>query len=155
MHRRFWLNDPDCLMLRTTATKLTANERHALAATIAASGGMLLISDDMALLGPQESTLYRAAADLGKSVDANAGTNPVLAIDLMTRGNVRGLIQSDKGSSFAMILNRAEAPAEFELSRIPGAAPNYSVASLDGNSSPAPAIIKIPPHSATIVRSTG
>jgi alpha-galactosidase len=155
MHRRFWLNDPDCLMLRTTATKLTANERHALAATIAASGGMLIISDDMALLGAEESTLYRAAAGLGRSVDANAVTNPVLAIDLMARGNVRGLIQSDKESSFAMILNRAEAPAEFELSRIPGATRNRSVLNFDGNSSPAPAIIKIPPHSATIVRSTG
>src|SRR6266550_1977358 len=45
MHRRLWLNDPDCLMLRARETRLTADERAALAATIASSGGMLLISD--------------------------------------------------------------------------------------------------------------
>ena len=36
MHRRLWLNDPDCLMLRARKTKLTADERAALAATIVA-----------------------------------------------------------------------------------------------------------------------
>ncbi|HLX36755.1 MAG TPA: glycoside hydrolase family 36 protein, partial [Candidatus Binataceae bacterium] len=50
MHRRWWLNDPDCLMLRAKETQLSNDEREALAWTIAASGGMLLISDDMSLL---------------------------------------------------------------------------------------------------------
>ena len=43
MHRRWWLNDPDCLMLRVNETRLSNDEREALARTIAASGGMLLI----------------------------------------------------------------------------------------------------------------
>ncbi|HKN02147.1 MAG TPA: glycoside hydrolase family 36 protein, partial [Candidatus Binataceae bacterium] len=55
MHRRLWLNDPDCLMLRASETRLTVDERVALASVIAGSGGMLLISDDMALLCEAES----------------------------------------------------------------------------------------------------
>ena len=59
MHRRLWLNDPDCLMLRSRETSLTADERGALAAAIAASGGMMLISDDMALLATLGFNAYR------------------------------------------------------------------------------------------------
>ena len=50
MHRRWWLNDPDCLMLRDTDTKLTLDERMALAHAIVITGGMYLVSDDLALL---------------------------------------------------------------------------------------------------------
>ena len=57
MHRRLWLNDPDCLMLRARETRLTADERAALAATIVASGGMLLISDDMSLLDAEAAQI--------------------------------------------------------------------------------------------------
>jgi alpha-galactosidase len=48
MHRRLWVNDPDCLMARTDRTKLTLPEVQSLATAIALSGGALFISDDMA-----------------------------------------------------------------------------------------------------------
>ncbi len=63
MHRRLWLNDPDCLMLRARKTRLSADERAALAATIVASGGMLLISDDMSLLDAEAAKLFRAGCE--------------------------------------------------------------------------------------------
>src|SRR5262249_8659887 len=72
MHRQLCLNDPDCLMLRSRETELTDEEREALATVIAASGGMLLISDDMALLGNEEAKLFRAAAELGARIDTNS-----------------------------------------------------------------------------------
>ena len=72
MHRRLWLNDPDCLMLRARETSLTADERAALAATIVASGGMLLISDDMSLLDAEAGKLFRAVAKIAEEIDSNA-----------------------------------------------------------------------------------
>ncbi len=45
MHNRFWINDPDCLMIRQHKTRLTPHERHTLYNVIAALGGMLVISD--------------------------------------------------------------------------------------------------------------
>jgi alpha-galactosidase len=45
-HNHWWLNDPDCLLLRTT-TNLTEDEVRTQAALTALSGGMLLLSDDL------------------------------------------------------------------------------------------------------------
>jgi alpha-galactosidase len=53
MHRALWLNDPDCLMLRTEGTKLTAAQRRTQINAIALTGGLLLYSDDFAELDAQ------------------------------------------------------------------------------------------------------
>lgn len=53
MHRRWWLNDPDCLLARDHATRLTETEVCSLATVIALSGGMFLVSDDMTQLNPE------------------------------------------------------------------------------------------------------
>ncbi|MGD0806304.1 MAG: glycoside hydrolase family 36 protein [Anaerolineales bacterium] len=50
LHRRWWWNDPDCLLARDTETHLTADERRTLATAIALSGGMVLLSDDLSAL---------------------------------------------------------------------------------------------------------
>lgn len=76
MHRRLWLNDPDCLMLRTTATGLEPHQIHTWAHAVAASGGMALVSDDLALLGGQERALLDEVIAIGREVDA-ARTPPV------------------------------------------------------------------------------
>jgi alpha-galactosidase len=47
LHRRWWWNDPDCLLARDVNTRLTPAERRSLAAAIALSGGMVLLSDDL------------------------------------------------------------------------------------------------------------
>jgi alpha-galactosidase len=52
LHRRWWWNDPDCLLARDKETRLTLDERRSLAAAIALSGGMVLLSDDLAALSP-------------------------------------------------------------------------------------------------------
>ena len=96
MHRRLWLNDPDCLMLRARETRLTADERAALAATIVASGGMLIISDDMSLLDAEAGKLFRAVSQIAAEIDSNAMSEPVLALDLMTASDVRGLISQKR-----------------------------------------------------------
>ncbi|MGE5560253.1 MAG: alpha-galactosidase [Chloroflexota bacterium] len=57
MHRRFWLNDPDCLIVRSRESRLTTDEVTTLAAAIALSGGMLILSDRMASLSPDRLRL--------------------------------------------------------------------------------------------------
>lgn len=51
LHQRLWLNDPDCAILRPEG--LTAAESGALAATIALSGGLMLVSDELSELTPR------------------------------------------------------------------------------------------------------
>jgi alpha-galactosidase len=66
MHRRWWLNDPDCLMVRGGETALTLDEVESLAAVIGLTDGMFVISDRMeALTGsaaPCSSRPLRCAA---------------------------------------------------------------------------------------------
>jgi alpha-galactosidase len=79
MHRRLWLNDPDCLMLRTTDTKLTGAQVEAWALAVGASGGMALVSDDLALVDTKGRALLDNVLALGRTIDAEAssGTAPV------------------------------------------------------------------------------
>jgi alpha-galactosidase len=50
LHRRWWLNDPDCLMVRDTRTQLTPDEVRTLATAIAVTDGMIVLSDRVAQL---------------------------------------------------------------------------------------------------------
>jgi len=52
MHQRWWINDPDCLLLRTDM-ELTLAEVQSLATAIALSGGSILLSDDLTKLPPE------------------------------------------------------------------------------------------------------
>lgn len=52
LHRRWWINDPDCLLVRPS-TNLTLAEVQTLASAIAITGGSLLVSDNLAGL-PEE-----------------------------------------------------------------------------------------------------
>ncbi len=80
MHRRLWLNDPDCLMLRTTETRMPADAVRAWADAVASSGGMALISDDLALLDGESRSLLDRVVARGREVDvaASEGTTPVV-----------------------------------------------------------------------------
>jgi alpha-galactosidase len=72
MHRRLWLNDPDCLMLRTDETAMTPDAVETWARAVAVSGGMALVSDDLALLGPDSRALLDDVVQIGRQVDAAA-----------------------------------------------------------------------------------
>jgi len=50
-HRRWWINDPDCLLLRPDSG-LTLAEVQSLGSAIALGGGSLLLSDDLPALPP-------------------------------------------------------------------------------------------------------
>ncbi|MCG8568806.1 MAG: alpha-galactosidase, partial [Spirochaetes bacterium] len=49
-HKKLWLNDPDCLMIRKSDTRLSEEERMTQINAIILSGGMLMFSDDFSTL---------------------------------------------------------------------------------------------------------
>lgn len=54
MHRRLWVNDPDCLLLRPVRTHLTTAQRRLLAEAAAGTGAFTVVSDDLGTYGPDE-----------------------------------------------------------------------------------------------------
>jgi alpha-galactosidase len=71
-HRRLWLNDPDCLMLRTTATRLTPAQVEQWAMAVAESGGMALVSDDLSLLDAGSRALLDRVLATGRAADVTS-----------------------------------------------------------------------------------
>jgi len=69
MHRKFWLNDPDCLLLRDREIELTRNERELYALACGALDNMIIDSDNLSLVGAEGKALFKRALDLkgGKS----------------------------------------------------------------------------------------
>jgi alpha-galactosidase len=59
LHQRLWLNDPDCALVRGRSTRLSATEVETLAAAIAASGGLVVDSDDLGCVAPERLALLR------------------------------------------------------------------------------------------------
>jgi len=53
LHRRWWINDPDCLLVRQEDTRLTPAEVQTLATVLALSGGSLIVSDDLPALAEE------------------------------------------------------------------------------------------------------
>ena len=84
MHRRLWLNDPDCLMLRSEQTELTPQAAHTWAQAVGISGGMVLVSDDLSLLGSSARSVLDEAIDLSRSADSAARQGEVArSLDLL------------------------------------------------------------------------
>lgn len=72
MHRRLWLNDPDCVMLRSEQTQLSIEAAQTWARAVGVSGGMVLVSDDLSLLGESARSLLNEAIQLSRSADEAA-----------------------------------------------------------------------------------
>jgi len=81
LHRRLWLNDPDCLMLRTEKTQMTADAVRTWAHAVAVSGGMALVSDDLALLGDDARALLDEVVAIGREADHAALAGAVARCD--------------------------------------------------------------------------
>jgi alpha-galactosidase len=59
LHRRWWINDPDPLLLRSE-THLSMAEVQSLVTAIALTGGSCLLSDDLSRLAPERLRIARA-----------------------------------------------------------------------------------------------
>ena len=80
LHRRLWINDGDCLLLRPEQTELEPWRRRLLAAAVAGGGGFTVASDDLGLYGPEEWALLETARSAGR-----AGDQPLDLVDPFAR----------------------------------------------------------------------
>src|SRR6266851_1983435 len=151
MHRRLWLNDPDCLMLRVSETRLSREERFALTAAIAISGGMLLFSDDMNLLDEDSGRLFRIVADVGMEVDNASDNEPPLAGSLMHDTAIHTLVAQAHQGVFYLLLNTGDMPQVVPTPAMPSAGGRATLIGPDGESD-APENIELPAHSGRIIR---
>jgi len=76
LHRRLWLNDPDCLMLRHIDTRMGADAVAAWARAVGVSGGMALVSDDLAGLDDGARGLLDEVLELGRAGDGGGVAGP-------------------------------------------------------------------------------
>jgi alpha-galactosidase len=84
MHRNLWLNDPDCVMLRRTETDLDDTATDIWARAVGVSGGMALVSDDLALLDADARRRLDEVIELGRASDAEAAAGrPARCPDLI------------------------------------------------------------------------
>jgi alpha-galactosidase len=60
MHNRWWINDPDTLMVRQTQTALTEDEVLTQATLLGLSGGLPILSDDLSELSSERQTIASA-----------------------------------------------------------------------------------------------
>jgi len=81
LHRRFWINDPDCLMLREVKTRLNPKQRRTHINGIILTGGFLQISDDLALLSEENWKDF----DLIKQWNQACFEGELSPVDLMDR----------------------------------------------------------------------
>ncbi|MBW2314508.1 MAG: alpha-galactosidase [Deltaproteobacteria bacterium] len=110
MHRRLWLNDPDCLMARTKDTRLTPSEAATLGAAIGGTGGMLIFSDDWGSLGRDGRELLMDTLELAREVDTLAGGRAVRTLGLLD-DFPHGCVVTDGERSIAALVNGGDAPA--------------------------------------------
>ena len=109
MHRTFWLNDPDCLLLREREIELTPNERELYALASGALDNMIIDSDRLSLLDPSARALFRRALDLrGASVRVR-GLLGELGDDLFLVEGSRG-----RKEGFRLAANLADKPGTMQ-----------------------------------------
>jgi alpha-galactosidase len=70
MHRIFWFNDPDCLLVRRKKNSMNYKQTVFMASVMAVSGGMLLVSDDMTKLEEERLDLLEKTLELSKICQA-------------------------------------------------------------------------------------
>lgn len=120
LHDRWWLNDPDCLLLRDRQTKLTPPEVESLATVIALSGGMLLTSDDFSAVSAQRLGML---AEVFPPARAAARAVDLFRVDAAGRPNrdgLPGLFARREGTDDAPawsigVFNWSDGPADLSL----------------------------------------
>lgn len=86
LHRRWWQNDPDCLLLRPSETELSAHERRVLADAVLGLGGFCVLSDDLGLYGAAEWELVEELRSAIPVVDQPLVTVNPFATPLVVEG---------------------------------------------------------------------
>jgi len=120
MHRRLWLNDPDCLMARSRDTALSPAEVRTLAAAIASTGGTVVFSDDVPALASGDRALLRETAATAREVDGLGIPSRARVLDLLAPGaGVRTTALAAEGGVVAVVNGSEEPDARgFDLAEL-------------------------------------
>ncbi len=122
LHGAFWLNDPDCLLVRRERTSLTLAEVQTLVSVLSLTGGMLFLSDDLqTLAAPRRALLELALPPAGtaaQALDVFFESKPerfvrTRALDAATGGGVEALAAVVNFSDH--VLSRSLLPEELGL----------------------------------------
>jgi alpha-galactosidase len=104
MHRRLWINDPDCLIARADSG-LSDAERRCLGAAIAATGGSAILSDEIAALPAEARAFARETLEAARQVDALGLPGLARVPDLLERDLARQVVTSSAGADTVAVLN--------------------------------------------------
>jgi alpha-galactosidase len=107
LHGHWWLNDPDCLMLRDTETELSDDEVRSLATAIALTDGMIVLSDRIeSLSDPRLALLDRTLA---------VGRGRCAVADLMHADMPERIVHHDAERTLVAVFNFGDAPQRRDL----------------------------------------
>jgi len=154
MHRRLWLNDPDCLLARSDDTELTRDERELLATAIAAAGGMAFFSDDLTRLSVDDRALLRATLEHARAVDGSGIPGAARVAEPLAEGWLARVDAPDEEGAYLALVNTGDAPARVAVER-PGegalpAQPEERIGNLE--STPDPVVRVLGPHAGVLLR---
>jgi alpha-galactosidase len=152
MHRRLWLNDPDCLMTRSEGTRLSSDERRTLAAVVAATGGMTIFSDDVPDLSEESRQLVRDTVELARVVDGSGRRGTARARGLLLDEMPSGLHARAGSAGLLALVNPTDSPESLAID--PCERDGFRCETLLGTVSPDAheGRVEIPPHATCLLR---
>jgi alpha-galactosidase len=109
MHRRLWLNDPDCLIARESAG-LEAGEARCVAAAVATAGGVAMVSDDVAELSAERRSFARETLLAARHVDGLGLPGRARLLDPLATEPPLAVVAEDADRPVAALLNPGEKP---------------------------------------------
>ncbi len=95
LHRRLFVNDPDCLLLRPDDTGLDAAQRALLASVITGTGGFVVLSDDLSLYTEAEWELVGRIRAVLPAVDKWLDIDDPFADPLVVRSRAGTRLEVD------------------------------------------------------------
>ena len=95
LHRRVFINDPDCLLLRPTDTGLDAGQRSFLAAVVTGTGAFTLVSDDLRRYTDAEWGLLEALRSVHDDVDTLLDIDDPFADPVVVRSAAGSMLTVD------------------------------------------------------------
>jgi alpha-galactosidase len=161
MHRRLWLDDPDCLLARSKDSKLTRDEVRALAASIAVTGGMAILSDDVPGLAAEERALARETLALAREVDESGQAGTARALDLLSAEVASAVVARAGADWLVALFNASDAPARcaIDLTQIGVGSPSQPEPLLGSPTaasvSAAEIAVELPAHGGALYRLRG
>jgi alpha-galactosidase len=114
MHRRLWLNDPDCLMARADS-ELSAAEVRTLASAIAAVGGMLFVSDDVPELTNEARALAGRTLEAARRVDGLGLPGVARSVDLLEAEFATRVVAPNAERTTLAVINASDERAAWRL----------------------------------------